>query len=42
MNDGQSAVHIVTCCCNTRLLEELEEAAESVLATRQEIVDLDR
>jgi hypothetical protein len=25
-----------------RLLEELEEAAESVLATRQEIVDLDR
>jgi hypothetical protein len=28
--------------CTTRLLEELEEAAESVLATRQEIVDLDR
>ncbi len=25
-----------------RLLEELEEAAESVLATRQEVVDLDR
>ena len=27
---------------NNRVLEELEEAAESVLSTRREVVDLDR